>query len=338
MKKMNKIVGMLCMTALLAVFASSCKKDNTNAMSSFDCTLPAIEGESGLEDSRAYVDMVANKIKWAKGDQVMVYTFDEDYTNSQSAVFSDANLTTGATVAHFSGTALEEGSYGYFVFYPADKAGTEISEGNRVTFTVEELQEAGDVDLFEGTNYAGRIFMDPQGVVAASTCDANANGTLKHIFGFANVRIKDTGNSGKAVKSVAIMDSQMHLTGSISLEIPMLTDDILNGMKALGVNYKANGNAETYASVLNEYLHTIGYVSTPSGNEVKLATPDVQINSAYKFFLMPLRPGALMKGFTVTLTYSDDTSEEFIVPADKKYITIPGYYTNISIDLANGVL
>ena len=44
-----------------------------------------------------------------------------------------------------------------------------------------------------------------------------------------------------------------------------------------------------------------------------------------------------MDNFTVTLTYTDG-SKEVNVPADKRYISIPGYYTNVSIDLATGLI
>ena len=188
------------------------------------------------------------------------------------------------------------------------------------------------------------IFMDPTSFVGAATCDViepNVVANLQHIFGYINVRVKDTRNSGKKLNSVTITDSNMHLTGSMSILIPALKSADLDAMKTLGVNYKANGNADAYWTEMNNRLHEIGYMPNGTGYSVTLdcsAANGVTINNSYKFFLMPLRPGALMDNFTVTLTYTDGTTREVNVLADKRYISIPGYYTNVSIDLATGLI
>ena len=329
MKKANRIIGMMFLAAALVVTAS-CKKDNTKQVSSLDLTLPAVEGNPALDGDKAYIDMVASQMKWYDGDKVRLYSIDEDYTKSKTAVYESQVSLTGELVGHFTGTPLAQGSVGYFVFYPFDKADFSVGDTQNCT-----------TDLYQGTSYEGRIFMDPRGVVAAITTDAQVNGTMKHIFGFANVRLKDTSASGKKVKSVAITDNYRHLTGSISFKIPQLTFPILNGMKTLGQNYKAGSvNADTYAATLNDYLQQIGYMSNSEGYTVTLnCTENPEITSSgYKFFMIPLRPGALLRNFTITVTYSDNSHEDFIVPADKKYIIIPGTYTNISINLASGVI
>lgn len=340
MKKANHIIGMMFLAAAMVV-TTSCNKDKTKMVSSFDLTFPEVEGVSALEDNKAYIDLVSNTMKWYNGDQVRVYSIDENYTNSKTAVYDGQVNMTGQLVGHFTGTPLPQGSVGYFVFYPADKATGTIAEGNRAYFQVGNTQTCA-TDLYAGTSYSGRIFMDPQGVVAASTCDAQVNGRMQHIFGIVTVRLKDSNNSGKKVKSVSITDSSRNLTGSISFEIPQLTESLLNGMKTLGQNYK-NGavNPESYAASLNSYLQQIGYMSEPNGNTVTLdcsAANGITINNTYKFFTMMIRPGTLMGGFTITITYDDDTTKDFVVPADKKYVVIPGTYTNISVDLANGVI
>jgi hypothetical protein len=78
MKKVSQIIGMMSMVALLAIGATSCNKDKTKMVSSFDFTLPAIEGESGLDESKAYIDMVAGQMKWYDGDEMMIYSIDQD--------------------------------------------------------------------------------------------------------------------------------------------------------------------------------------------------------------------------------------------------------------------
>jgi hypothetical protein len=345
MKKVSQIIGMMSMVALLAIGASSCKKDNTKMVSSFDFNLPAIEGESGIEESKAYMDMAANQMKWYDGDAMMIYSIDEDWTKSKARSYSAESGITGATQAHFTGSPMEEGSEGFFAFYPASKASTEIAEGNRAYFNVGETQTC-ETDLFAGTSYAGKIFMDPTSFVGAATCEVikpYVSADLKHIFGYINVRVKDSKNRARKLTSVTIKDSNMHLTGSMSIEIPALKSADLDAMKQLGVNYKANGNTDAYWSEMNNRLQEIGYMPNGTGFEVTLDCSAVNggavIDKNYKYFLIPLRPGALMGDFTVTLKFAGNFADFVVnVPADKRYISIPGYYTNVSIDTKSGLI
>lgn len=342
MKKTSQIIGMMCMAAVMFIGASSCKKDDAKMVSSFDFNLPAIEGESGIDDAKAYINMTTGYMNWYEGDDIMMYSIDEDYTKSEAAVFrGDAGIT-GSTSAHFAGGALPEGNVGFFAFYPASKASTQIEEGNRVTFNVGEKQ-ACETDLFAGTSYAGKIFMDPTGYVGAATCEVihpYANATMNHIFGYINVRVKNTGTGDYRLKSVTITDNNRFLTGEMSITIPELKAADLNAMKQLGIDYKANGNLETYLLGMETALHNIGYMASGLGHSVTLDCSKVnaQIDGSYKFFLIPIRPGALMGDFTITLEFFGKDEMDINVPADKKYISIPGNYTNVSIDLNNGVL
>jgi hypothetical protein len=204
MRKVSTIIGAVCLTVLMAV-SVSCKKNDTKTVSSFDCTLPPVEGVSALEEEKAYIDLMTNQLKWYDGDQVMVYSLDEDIANSTTAIYDVQANATGQTVGHFTGTPLAEGSVGYFVFYPAAKASQTIAANNRASFTVGETQ-THTTDLYKGTSYSGRIFQDHGSVVAASTCDAEANGIMKHIFGYVTIKLKDSANSGKKVESVTITD------------------------------------------------------------------------------------------------------------------------------------
>ena len=343
MKKVSQIIGMMSMVALMAIGATSCNKDNAKTVASFDFTLPAIEGESGLDESKAYIDMIAGQMRWYEGDDLMIYSIDQDYTKSKAAVFTGEAGITGVAQAHFTGSTLQEGSEGFFAFYPASKATTEITQGNRASFNVGETQTYVK-DLFANTSLSGRIFMDPTGFVGAATCDvieSSVVADLKHIFGYINVRVKASGATDKELESVTITDSNMHLTGSMSILIPALKSADLDAMKQLGVNYKANGNADAYWPAMNAKLQEIGYMSNGTGFSVTLdcdAANGITIDNSYKYFLIPLRPGALMDNFTVTLHYTDGSSMVVDVPADKRYISIPGYYTNVSIDVNSGLI
>lgn len=122
MKRMNRTIGMMCLAALLAVGATSCKKNNTEKTASFTFELPALEGNPFADDERGYVDITdGNQLKWWEGDQMMVYSVDATNTTPETAVYTAASGCQGTQVATFSGDMLDKGSYGYFAFYPAER-------------------------------------------------------------------------------------------------------------------------------------------------------------------------------------------------------------------------
>ena len=337
MKKSNRIVGMMCMAALLAVGSASCKKNDTTKTSSFTFELPAVEGFSD-EEGRAYIDIAdASKMKWWEGDVIKVYSVDETNTTPVMADFTAESGCSGKTNAKFTGDQLTKGSKGYFAFYPSNKA-VSVSEGNLGTFKVTAEQAYDPALNFAGTSMAGRAFMDPQGVVGACPCDVlngSANGTIKHIFGFANVRVKDTSGAtaGKKVTSITITDNNLHLTGNITVNIAELTTARLDALKALGNNYY-NGNvgAEAYMTQLKSILDQIDYTSVPDpeANTVTLdcSAADVTLATINKYFIIPLRPGALLKDFVVTVNFDNQTYQDFNFN-DKMYIIRPGTFSNI---------
>lgn len=338
MKKMNRFFGVITLAALLAVGSASCKKNNTTN-SSFTFALPAVEGFSA-DEGKAYIDIADNsRMKWYDGDEMMIYSVDATNTTPSMGVFTADAGVTGALWAHFNGPSLEAGSYGYFAFYPASKAGS-VAADNYATFIVGDRQTYTHDLNFEGTSMAGRAIMDPRGVVAASTCamlNGSVNTTLNHIFGFANIKVKATSGT-KKVTSVKIEDKKLHLTGDMTIQIPAITDARLSALQTLGTKYAAGTIEEaTYMIQLNGILHEMGYSSKPNGNVVTLDCSDyeggaVPITDKNKFFIVPLRPGALLGDFTITLTYDNGQSQEFNFN-DKQYIIRPGWFSNIQIML-----
>ena len=330
---------MITLAALLAVGSASCKKNNTTN-SSFTFALPAVEGFSA-DEGKAYIDIADNsRMKWYDGDKMMIYSVDATNTTPSMGVFTADAGVTGATLAHFNGPSLEAGSYGYFAFYPADKA-VSVAADNYATFKVEKTQTY-DHNL---NIMSGRGIMDPRGVVAASTCtmlNGSVTTTLKHIFGFANIKVKSTSGATKNVKSVSITDNKLHLTGNITIQIPAINDVNLSTLQTLGENY-ANGTIteeSSYMSQLSACLQSMGYSSQPNGNVVTLDCTDyeggaVPITDKNKFFIVPLRPGALLDSFTITLTYDNGDTEDFDFNGntDRQYIIRPGWFSNIQITL-----
>lgn len=330
MKTTKRFVGVMCMAALLAVGSTSCKKDN--GTNSFTFALPAVEGFQA-DDEKAYIDIADNsRMKWWEGDQMMVYSVDATNTVPVTAVYTADAGCQGATTAHFTGDVIEQGSYGFFAFYPYEKAG-KVEEGNRAYFNVGPTQNYNSALTFTGS-MAGRAFMDPKGVVAASTCQSvtgSVTVTLKHIFGFANVKIKDLQNTGKKVKKVTITDPNMNLTGEMSILIPEITDARLSALQTMGNNYYSNGNMDDYVATLNSTLQEMGYEATGDGHSVTLdcSNADITLTNTNKFFIIPLRPGCLLRNFTITVTYDDNQTRDFNFGADKTSIIRPGYFSNL---------
>lgn len=335
MNKLSRIIGMMCL-AVLAVGFTSCNKDKVEKSSSFTFDMSTVEGFVA-DDSKAYVDISASgqPVTWFNNDQIMVYSVDATNTTPQMTTFTINEDGVGKTQATFTGDEITKGSYGYFAFYPASKV-VGVTEGNFGTFNVGETQTYNSALDFAGTSMAGKAFMDPQGVVGACPTDilnGTTTGTFKQIFGYANVRVKDASGAtaGKTVTSVTITDGYRHLTGDMTINLVELTTPRLNALKTLGTNY-SNGSItiESYTPQLNDLLHQMGYSTQPEGYSVTLncAAANAMLNNANKYFIIPLRPGALLKDFVVTVNFSDGSHQDFNFN-DKKYIIRPATFSNI---------
>lgn len=333
MKKLSRIIGMMCL-AVLAVGFTSCNKEKVEKDSSFTFEMSEADGFVA-DDSKAYIDIAASSvIKWWAGDKIMMYSVDAANTTPVTACYT-MESGAGTNRAVFSGDELTKGSYGYFAFYPYEKA-VSVSEGNFGTFNVSATQTYNSELDFAGTSMAGKAFMDPQGVVGACPSDilnGQAVCSFKQIFGYANVRLKDASGAtaGKTVSSVTITDNYRHLTGNMTINLVELTTPRLNSLKTLGTNY-SNGSItiESYTPQLNDLLHQMGYSTQPEGYSVTLncAAANATLNNANKYFIIPLRPGALLKDFVVTVNFSDGSHKDFEFN-DKKYIIRPGTFSNI---------
>jgi hypothetical protein len=333
MKKLSRIIGMMCL-AVLAVGFTSCNKDKVEKDSSFTFEMSEAEGFVA-DDSKAYVDISAGSvIKWWPGDKIMVYSVDATNTTPVTACYT-MDSGEGTNRATFSGEELTKGSIGYFAFYPYEKA-VSVSEGNFGTFNVSAMQTYNSELDFAGTSMAGKAFMDPQGVVGACPSDIINGHTVcsfKQIFGYANVRLKDASGAtaGKKVTMVKIIDNNGSLTGNMTINIAELTTPRLEALKSLGNRYCSGSvNIDNYALELNGLLQEMGYSTESDGNSVVLdcTAANVSLNNANKYFIIPVRPGALLKDFVVTVFFDDDTTEDFHFN-DQKYIIRPGMFSNI---------
>lgn len=343
MKKVTRIIGLMSMAAVLAVGSMSCKKnDTTNA--SFTFATPTVEGFS-TGDAKAYIDpMDGQKMKWYEGDQMMIYNLDASNPgNSIAEVFTATPGCQGQTLTTFTGNSLgAKKDGGFFAFYPADKADLSKLNQNRGRWSVGDTQTFDPTLQIGGAGWENRFYMDPRGVVMAEIANdfmtAGSTMIMRHIFGFVNLRVACRNNTySKQVKRITIRDKQVNLTGPIELNILELTEERLAYVQGLGDQY-FNGEIDlaTYTANLQSKLGEMGYTSEPNGYEVSLACPDgfdyITINDVKKYCIMALRPGALVNGFDVIVTYVDDTTETKSYEGHN-YIVRPGKFVNVDVVL-----
>ena len=300
MKKTIKMIGMACLLGAFAFAGSSCKKEKTDT-TSIKVSVPQVE-VTDVVGERAYIDYSdSNLMKWSKDDTIAIYNLNEDYTRS---VRNPYKLVSGANTpnGYFSGDVmgeLNEGFDGYYAFYPYSKVKNHaMGPRNSQTFDVPATQNY-NVDC-----------MDPTSLVMAVKGENILTGfNMDHIFGFINLRLKGT----KAVEKIEVIDNEFPLSGTITLDIPYITDGtafVLNNRCLELSNYLAD--YESVMEHIGEMCASMNYSAHGEGNTITLECGGVQLNAGdYTRFIVTLRPGALHHGFSGKVYYTDQTSETF---------------------------
>lgn len=319
MKKLTKTIGLMCMAALVAFSASSCKK-TTEENTEFEVGLSQVKGFASEDRAYINIDNGSGNLTWNSGDQIMVYNLAVNYTKSVARVFTAVDPCEGETTARFKGRSVgARKDIGFFYFYPAYKASGRLQEDNRETFTVSDEQQ-----------YDERLHIDKDALVMACTVNAISDDfNMDHIFGILNVRL--TSNVDKRVKNIVVTDRVFNLTGTMSLKLPKVDEDKLQTF----VNNIYNGDTG-YETQFAQYLQELGYDPHGDGKTITLNcskcdnNQGVLLGSETKYFFIPIRPGALYKGFDIVVNYMDNTHDDIHVDANNSYCTRPGYFTNIT--------
>ena len=323
MKKYVKIIGLMSMVALFAISTSSCNKsEEENA--EFTVSLGQMhEDLSG----RAYID-INGQFLWNEGDQIMVYNLASN-GNSVARVYTALSGAEGQATTRFKGRPVgTKKDLGFRYFYPAAKASGNL-ENNRETFTVSASQ-------VYNTDYLA----DPNALVMAGSVNSlSDNIVLDHIFGILNLRINTTRTDSPCVKEIIVEDNVFNLSGDLSLNLGAI-ENSNEFTRLLGL---LESNDASYASAMSTYLQQIGYYEANNGAG-KTMTLDcsqanngqsqgVMLTSAQKRFRIVLRPGALYRGFTVTIKFMDDTIQDVVIPyaANVQNVIKPGYFTTFDI-------
>jgi hypothetical protein len=339
---MKKIVRTLCLVAMVALVATSCKKkeEEANVTVGFDETTGFQVGSDIENDAKAYIDN--GVFKWNEGDQIAFYNLAKGnaWEQSECTVLTAIEGSEGKTQTQFVGGEVKEMKDGYFVFFHPSKAAGAASHGtkgedNLETFTV-----------FPTQTYEPALKMDRTALVMA--CEAPDGGvfTLHHIFGFLNVAIASNHPDNnpstypanpKTVTSIVVRDNHWHLSGQLDLKLDEVNTTKFNRLLNL-----LESNDETYEGQLVGYLQDLGYYAHGTlGNTITLNCNNFELPwKAWQYFFIPLRPGALYKGYTVRINYGDNTYFEYTFEpenqSDMKYLIKPGTFRNAYFTTKSG--
>lgn len=316
---------------MVVLVATSCKKNEQST--SFNVgfgEVTGFEAAPSLDGSKAYIDVFNGGVfKWNENDKIVVYNLSSDYTDSKSAVYTAQPGSEGKTFTVFSGELIGgKKDIGYFLFYHPDKAHRDLQAGNMETFTVSETQ-----------TYDPTYLIDPTSLVMASTVgEANGhvggNFTLQHIFGILNIGIGDV-LGGKQVRNIKVTDAQWHLSGELSLKLPEVSASTFTSL----INQcESTNGGDAYLTALSTYLNQLGYNAEGEGKTITLECNDINLPYLqWQYFFISLRPGALYKGFTVRVNFTDNTYIEKEFGPNINYLIKPGYFRNIFLDTAGNL-
>jgi hypothetical protein len=316
---------------MVALVATSCQKKEEGAEFnvSFGETYGFQAGPS-FDGQKAYLDPTDGyKFKWNDGDQVMVYNLSSNYEESVAEVFTADEGSEGQAIARFTGEPVGlKKDLGFFVFYNADKAtGAPLQAGNKETFTVPATQD-----------YDHDYLIDPSALMMACPLAATQgnhinNFTLQHIFGFLNVAVGGF-ESGLLVDNIVVTDAEWNLNGQLDLKLPEVDAQIFTSLME-DLENPAIPEA-TYMANLHDYLYTqLGYhAHGEQSKSITLNCYDEEVPyHAWKYFFISLRPGALYKGFNVTINFKNTGVDPISVdvPAGMQWLIKPGWFRNLYI-------
>ena len=304
MKK--KIIYGICMMALVAVVATSCKK-NEDTATKFSAEIALLE-----DGDRAYLDPADKKTYWEVDDELKVYNIDEDnYKNSVVQIYTVDNPGTG--ISPISGGDMGYNTM-YYGFYPAEMAKDSLLAGNYQKFDIPDYQPL----LF---NPSGSWTVGGTSLPMAATCtQADPVLRFQHIFGVARFKItckgdvngEPTADRLRYLKQLVITDNHFNLSGTVTLKPHKINTQKLKDIMAAfkdGAELTAIGDYNNY--VLSHTGDGLGYSAVGGGKTITYDFHELnggkglQMNSDYDQYanvLVGLRPGALAYGFTVVAT------------------------------------
>jgi len=317
----KKIIYGVCMLGLVALVATSCKKNEENA-NSFSASFGTLQEVSIDGDDRAYIysytvnGKPVHETRWQYGDQIKIFNCE----NGNAAIFH-TETDHPANVAHFFNTGPSIGyASEYYAFYPAEMAKDSLGgdgwDGEYQTFTLDPVQYIYPRGI-DGSQYTVSGFSIPQ-----AAKKAYSDPIYKHqiIFGMAWFMVTcDAADEGdgvpRYVEKIEVTDNHFNLHGTVKLRPNKINPDklqqMMNHLKAGGVN------DPDYKQKWNEYvIGELGYSAQGRGRTLVMDYRNNALNDGKGVKLagfgnnetrLPicLRPGAFAYGFTLTIWVND---------------------------------
>lgn len=353
----KKIIYGVCMLGLVALVATSCKKNEEKA-NSFSASFGTLEEVSIDGDDRAYIHIYTvngkeiHETRWQAGDQIKIYNCE----NGNAGIFQ-TETEQPANVAQFFNTGPSIGyASEYYAFYPAGMARTEEGgdgwDGEYQTFTLDPIQFVYPRGT-TANNYTVSGFSIPQ---AAKKAYSDPIYEHKIIFGLAYFKVKCDGadnGDGEAryVEKIEVTDNHFNLHGTVTLRPNKIWPDTLSAMMT---RLKAGGvNDPQYKRLWNEYvINELGYSAQGRGRTLVMDYRNPTLNGGKGVQLgiqqdqrLPicLRPGAFAYGFTLTIYVRDGQDVKPITinkwnGENRNMAAEPGKIKNFNVgDITNAV-
>jgi len=306
---MKKIAKVLCMSAVVALAFSACKKNENNAQMFFG-EAGELAGES---EDRMYLQ--GNQFYFDAGDQVMMYNINnEDPDYSYYGTYTAASSGKTVQFTYQSGPIANHGDRedAFFAFYPGSivDAGN-LHDANQSIFSIAKEQ------TYKELNGVGTI---PQNCMAFAAKDAtnntiqNSNFGFQAIMGVARLKLYDTNPAGpRTVTKIEYTDNTFNISGDVHLKINEVDPAEMTAI------FNQYTDIQNPPANLAGYIQRVGYfvdgvnkgktitLNVPGG--VKLPTSKTDA----KHFCIVLRPLALLGGGTFKVTFSDNSYVEIPV-------------------------
>ncbi len=339
MKK--KIVYGICMMALVALVATSCKKKEENV--SFTAEIGLLQADDA---ERAYINPVTLATHWMGDEQVKIYNINEsDPSQSVAQVYQ---LNTGGAGSSLIGSGIGYNTR-YYAFCPAEMA---IDfDGIYEKFDIKDNQP-----LFANPAEPGMYMVTISGtsLPLAATCTyENTVFPFQHIFGIVGFRFKcqpemiDNVPKFRRLESMTITDPNMFLSGYVTLKPNKINSDYLSEIMTAyknGADFDEIARYQSY--VLSHEGEGLGYSAEGRGHSISYDLRDAggiqwNPNVEYVTVYVAMRPGALAKGFNVSLDVFQEGKGTRTVsidfPAKRSKVMEPNYLKGYTYDLTQEV-
>ena len=300
MKK--KIVYGICMMALVALVATSCKKKEEKV--SFTAEIGLLQSDDA---ERAYINPVTFATHWMGDEQVVIYNINEsDPSQSVAQVYQLSSL--DGSNASLIGSGIGYNT-NYYAFCPAEMA--KDFDGIYQTFEIKDEQP-----LFANPREPGMYMVTVSGtsLPLAATCTyENPVFPFQHIFGIVGFRFTcqpemiNNVPKYRKLQSMTITDPHMYLSGNVTLKPNKINPDYLSEIMTAYKNGADFAEIARYQSyVLSHEGEGLGYSAQGGGHSISYDLRDAgglqwNPNTSYVTVYVAMRPGALAKGFNLSL-------------------------------------